>query len=120
MATWPRQIAGSGAAVTSILSNPDQDPHLFEASPSVARAFAGARIVVLNGADYDPWMGKLLRAAPRAGPAGHRGRRIAAREAGRQPASLVRPADHAGVCAGAGRRTCAISTRRTRRGTSNG
>lgn len=59
------QIAGSDAAVTSILSNPDEDPHLFEASPSVARAIAGARIVVLNGADYDPWMGKLLRATPR-------------------------------------------------------
>jgi zinc/manganese transport system substrate-binding protein len=57
------QIAGPGAPVTSILSNPDQDPHLFEASPSVARAVSGARIVIENGADYDPWMDKLLAAA---------------------------------------------------------
>ncbi|MBV9812736.1 MAG: metal ABC transporter solute-binding protein [Acetobacteraceae bacterium] len=54
------QIGGASVSVRSILSNPDQDPHLFEASPSVARSLAGARIVVYNGADYDPWMAKLL------------------------------------------------------------
>ena len=58
-----RQIGGNAVKVTSILSNPDQDPHLFEASPSVARSLAGARIVVYNGLDYDPWMEKLLSAS---------------------------------------------------------
>ena len=57
------QLGGPGAQVTSILNNPDQDPHLFEASPSVARRIAAARIVVENGVDYDPWMGKLLDAS---------------------------------------------------------
>ena len=57
------QLAGPGWAVTSILSNPDEDPHLFEASPSIARDLSEARIVVYNGADYDPWMDKLLAAA---------------------------------------------------------
>jgi zinc/manganese transport system substrate-binding protein len=57
-----RQIGGPDTAVTSILSNPDQDPHLFEASPSVARGLAAARIVIYSGIDYDPWMVKLLRA----------------------------------------------------------
>jgi zinc/manganese transport system substrate-binding protein len=61
------QIAGPDATVTSILSNPDQDPHLFEASPSVARALSSAALVIYNGADYDPWMEKLLAAAPIAG-----------------------------------------------------
>ncbi len=56
------QLAGEHATVTSILNNPDQDPHLFEASPSVARRLATAAIVVCNGADYDPWMTKLLTA----------------------------------------------------------
>lgn len=56
------QIGGSDVAVKSILSNPAQDPHLFEVSPSVARAVAGARIVIYNGIGYDPWMGDLLRA----------------------------------------------------------
>jgi zinc/manganese transport system substrate-binding protein len=58
-----QQLAGSQAAVNSILSNPDQDPHLFEASPSVARSLSAAAIVVYNGADYDPWMAKLLAAS---------------------------------------------------------
>jgi zinc/manganese transport system substrate-binding protein len=58
-----QQVAGSHATVTSILSNPDQDPHLFEASPSVARILSAAAIVVYNGADYDPWMAKLLAAS---------------------------------------------------------
>ena len=57
-----QQIAGANATVSSIMSNPDQDPHLFEASPSVARLLSGAAIVVYNGADYDPWMTRLLSA----------------------------------------------------------
>ena len=57
------QIGGPEVHVTSILSNPDQDPHLFEVSPSVGRAVSGARIVIHSGIDYDPWMEKLLGAA---------------------------------------------------------
>ncbi len=58
-----QQIGGSGVAVTSILTNPDQDPHLFEASASTARSLSAARLVIYNGADYDPWMAKLLAAS---------------------------------------------------------
>lgn len=58
-----QQVGGPGVKVTSVLSNPDQDPHLFEASPSVVRGISAARIVVYNGIDYDPWMVKLLGAA---------------------------------------------------------
>lgn len=57
------QIGGSHVTVTSVLSNPDDDPHLFETSPSTARAIASAAIVIYNGADYDPWMAKLLSAS---------------------------------------------------------
>ncbi|WP_084687905.1 metal ABC transporter solute-binding protein [Paraburkholderia oxyphila] len=57
-----KQIGGTYVNVTSIMSNPDQDPHLFEASPKTARALQHARVVVYNGADYDPWMTKLLGA----------------------------------------------------------
>ena len=32
-----QQIGGPQVAVTSVMSNPDQDPHLFETSPSVVR-----------------------------------------------------------------------------------
>jgi zinc/manganese transport system substrate-binding protein len=61
-----QQIGGPWVAVTSILTNPDEDPHLFEASPSTARNLAAARIVVYNGAAYDDWMAKLLAASPSA------------------------------------------------------
>jgi len=55
-----RQIGGDAVSVVSILNNPAQDPHLFEADASAARAVAAAGIVIYNGADYDPWMPKLL------------------------------------------------------------
>jgi zinc/manganese transport system substrate-binding protein len=58
-----QQIGGPMVKVSSILSNPDQDPHLFEASPSVARNISAAQIVIYSGIDYDPWMEKLLGAA---------------------------------------------------------
>lgn len=58
-----QQIADGHASVSAIMSNPAQDPHLFEASPAVSRLLSGATIVVYNGADYDPWMPKLLAAA---------------------------------------------------------
>ncbi|HEY1258304.1 MAG TPA: zinc ABC transporter substrate-binding protein [Stellaceae bacterium] len=61
-----RQIGGAGIAVVSILTNPDQDPHEFEASASTARALADARLVICNGAGYDPWVTKLLSASPSA------------------------------------------------------
>ena len=57
------QIGGPGLGVTSILSNPDQDPHEFEANAGTARALAGAAILVYNGAGYDVWAEKLLAAA---------------------------------------------------------
>jgi zinc/manganese transport system substrate-binding protein len=57
-----RQIGGDNVAVTSILNSPDQDPHLFEASPETAKALSDAQVVIVNGVDYDPWMEQLLRA----------------------------------------------------------
>src|SRR5215468_9449351 len=58
-----RQIGGANVAVASILTNPSQDPHEFEAGASAARAIADARLVIVNGIDYDPWAVKLLSAS---------------------------------------------------------
>lgn len=63
-----QQIGGDRVSVTSILRNPDQDPHLFEVTPAVVRQIAAAQVVVLNGADYDPWMKKLVSAMREPGP----------------------------------------------------
>jgi len=57
------QIGGANVAVSSILTNPEQDPHEFEASTSTARLIADAQLVIYNGADYDPWAVKLLSAS---------------------------------------------------------
>ncbi len=64
-----RQVGGKAVTVTSILSNPDEDPHLFEADPSTAKALKSAKVVIRNGVDYDPWMEKLLAADPSPGRA---------------------------------------------------
>ena len=58
------QIAGPYAAVRAIETNPNTDPHEFEASPSVARAIASASLVVENGLGYDSWAGRIMAAAP--------------------------------------------------------
>ena len=42
-----RQIGGDRVAVVSIMNNPDQDPHLFETTPSIVRQTCGR-------ADRDP------------------------------------------------------------------
>src|SRR5579863_572040 len=62
-----QEVGGDRVAVTSILNNPDQDPHLFETTPTVVRQVTGAQVVVLNGAGYDSWMDKLLAVSPKPG-----------------------------------------------------
>src|SRR5215467_5250025 len=57
-----QQIGGDRVSVVSILNNPEQDPHLFEVSPAVIRQIAAARVVIYNGASYDPWMEQVLGA----------------------------------------------------------
>ena len=58
------QLGGSHVSVSSIVTNPNTDPHDYESSATDARAFATADYVVLNGAGYDDWGQKLLSANP--------------------------------------------------------
>lgn len=58
------QIGGRYVAVSAIESNPNTDPHSFEASPSVARTVASARLVVQNGVGYDTFMNRIESASP--------------------------------------------------------
>jgi zinc/manganese transport system substrate-binding protein len=58
------QLGGSHVTVTSIVTNPNTDPHEYESSATDARAFATADYVILNGAGYDDWGLKLLSANP--------------------------------------------------------
>jgi zinc/manganese transport system substrate-binding protein len=56
------QLGGGYVDVTSLITNPNTDPHDFEPKPSDARTVADARYVILNGAGYDPWMQRLIDA----------------------------------------------------------
>ena len=58
------QIGGKYVAVTAVESNPNTDPHTFEASPSVAQAVSSAGLVVQNGLGYDTFMNKIESASP--------------------------------------------------------
>jgi zinc/manganese transport system substrate-binding protein len=61
------QVGGKYVHVLAIESNPNTDPHAFEASPQVAREVSGAQLVVQNGLGYDTWMDKIESAAPSSG-----------------------------------------------------
>ena len=61
------QLGGTHAAVTSIVSDPNADPHQYESNNNDARAFATAQYVILNGAGYDGWGQQLLAANPVSG-----------------------------------------------------
>ena len=58
------QIGGKYVQVTAIESNPNTDPHSFEASPSVAHLISTAQLIVQNGLGYDSYMNKIESAAP--------------------------------------------------------
>ena len=55
-----KEIGGSYVQVTSILNQPDQDPHLFNITPSIAKRLERADLVIYNGLGYDPWIQNLL------------------------------------------------------------
>jgi zinc/manganese transport system substrate-binding protein len=57
------QIGGRYVTVTAIMSNPNTDPHSFEASPSVAQSVSAAKLIVQNGVGYDGFMNKIEAAS---------------------------------------------------------
>jgi len=58
------QIGGKYVKVKAIESNPNTDPHTYEASPSVAESVAGAELLIENGVGYDTFMEKIESASP--------------------------------------------------------
>ena len=58
------QIGGPHVSVTSILTSPSADPHLFEPGTSNGLAVADAKVVLQNGLGYDAFMTRLENAAP--------------------------------------------------------
>ena len=58
------QVGGRYVQVSAVMSNPNTDPHTFEASPSVAREISSAQLVVQNGVGYDTFMDSVEKAVP--------------------------------------------------------
>jgi len=58
------QIGGKYVKVSSILNNPNTDPHTFEASTSVAQEVSQAELIVQNGVGYDTFMNDIESASP--------------------------------------------------------
>ena len=58
------QVGGKYVQASAIMSNPNTDPHTFEASASVARTVSEAQLVVQNGVGYDRFMNTIENAAP--------------------------------------------------------
>ncbi|MGA8427702.1 MAG: zinc ABC transporter substrate-binding protein [Candidatus Dormiibacterota bacterium] len=58
------QIGGRYVSVSAVESNPNTDPHTFEASPAVAEVVSRASLVVQNGVGYDSYMNKIEAASP--------------------------------------------------------
>ena len=58
------QIGGAYVTVYSVDSNPNTDPHTYEATPSVGQKIAKAKLLIENGVGYDDFMAKLASASP--------------------------------------------------------
>ncbi len=58
------QLGGDKVHVTSIVSDPNADPHEYESNSVDARNISEANYVILNGAGYDSWGNKLISASP--------------------------------------------------------
>ncbi|GAB2758914.1 metal ABC transporter solute-binding protein, Zn/Mn family [Streptomyces bullii] len=55
-----RRIGGSRVDVTSVISDPDQDPHSYEADVQNQLALSKAKVVVENGGGYDDFVDRML------------------------------------------------------------
>jgi zinc/manganese transport system substrate-binding protein len=54
------QLGGTRVSVTSIVSDPNADPHEYESNTADAIAIANAQLVIINGAGYDTWAQQLI------------------------------------------------------------
>ncbi|MCX8515249.1 MAG: zinc ABC transporter substrate-binding protein, partial [Burkholderiales bacterium] len=54
------EIGTNNVKVTSILNNPNIDPHIFSSSAATIKALNNAQIIIYNGAGYDEWMQKAI------------------------------------------------------------
>lgn len=54
------QLGGQCADVTTVITGTSVDPHDYEPTAADIAVFTDAKLVVVNGADYDPWADKAV------------------------------------------------------------
>ena len=59
-----KQLGGSHVSVTSIISDPNIDPHEYESNVQTAIQVSKAQLVIENSGGYDDWMDKILSGSP--------------------------------------------------------
>jgi zinc/manganese transport system substrate-binding protein len=64
------QVGGDHVRVTSIISDPNTDPHTYETDPQAAAELSVAQLVIENGLGYDDFIGKVVDTG------GHSARRV--------------------------------------------
>ncbi|QJC55687.1 Manganese-binding lipoprotein MntA [Polaromonas vacuolata] len=96
-----RVVGGDRVSVHNLVG-PDEDAHVFEPKPSDAKTLLAAKLLVSNGLDFEPWLGKLSVAAGYKGQSvvasqGVKWRSMAAEPANVEPNHASKEkADHAG------------------------
>ncbi|HET8840942.1 MAG TPA: zinc ABC transporter substrate-binding protein, partial [Ktedonobacteraceae bacterium] len=59
-----RQLGGEHITVTSILADPQVDPHTYQSNVQTGLAVSQANLVIANGGGYDDWMDQILSGSP--------------------------------------------------------
>jgi zinc/manganese transport system substrate-binding protein len=83
-----RVVGGDRVAVTTLVGA-NEDAHVFEAKPADAKTLLASKLVVLNGLDFEPWAGKLIKAS------GYKGETVLTAK-GVTPLTLGDAKDHTG------------------------
>jgi zinc/manganese transport system substrate-binding protein len=58
-----RTVGGDRVEVTSLINDPEADPHSYEATPADAAKVASADVVLYNGGGYDDFMERLVQSS---------------------------------------------------------
>lgn len=85
-----RQIAGPDAAVKTLVG-PDGDAHVYQPSPTDAKAVAGAKLIFMNGLGFEGWMARLLKSS------GTKGKAITVTQGVKPHAATAEGHDHGNV-----------------------
>jgi zinc/manganese transport system substrate-binding protein len=62
-----KQVGGDDVTVTTLVG-PNGDAHVFQPTPSDAKALKDADMIIINGLGFEGWMGRLIKASDTQAP----------------------------------------------------